>query len=405
MTTRSGLLARRNAARGRVSPKLASASQRVAATFRGFTLVELLVVIAIIGILVALLLPAIQAAREAARRAQCQNHLKNLSLAVLNYESAKKKFPPGFVSQPSEVEAWGWAVFILPYLEEQGIYDRLKPSTVFLQPVDGTRKGLRNLADVFDAAKSNPAEIVPLQTPLPIFRCPSDTTPALVPCDGSCGIVNPPQTQVDTGQWVRSFLGAYAKGLSPIFMPSASNYVGSRGMIDNACFGSGSGTVASPWVPDPGCANNGVFYGNSEISSKEVTDGTSNTFMIGERDHFCQAASWIGVRNPVNGSETHGCPWTLAHVAFPLNYPWTLAYETCTESFSSAHSGGGFFAFCDGSVHFIKDDISFDLALNSKTCTVAKTDPMHCKSQIGTRIIGVYQRLAWRDDGEVTDEY
>src|SRR5689334_6749899 len=90
-----------------------------------FTLVELLVVIAIIGILVALLLPAIQAAREAARRAQCQNHLHNIAMAVLNYESANKKYPPGFVSQPSEEEAWGWAVFILPYLEEQGIYDRL----------------------------------------------------------------------------------------------------------------------------------------------------------------------------------------------------------------------------------------------------------------------------------------
>jgi prepilin-type N-terminal cleavage/methylation domain-containing protein len=78
---------------------------------RGFTLVELLVVIAIIGVLVALLLPAVQAAREAARRAQCQSNLKNIALAVLNYESMKKELPPGFISQPTEVEAWAWSTF------------------------------------------------------------------------------------------------------------------------------------------------------------------------------------------------------------------------------------------------------------------------------------------------------
>src|SRR5690349_16608111 len=98
---------------------------------RGFTLVELLVVIAIIGILVALLLPAIQAAREAARRAKCQANIHNVALAVLNYESSKKKFPVGFVSQPSGNEAWGWSVFILPYLEEQALYDKLSPSETF----------------------------------------------------------------------------------------------------------------------------------------------------------------------------------------------------------------------------------------------------------------------------------
>src|SRR5476649_474811 len=95
-----------------------------------FTLVELLVVIAIIGILVALLLPAIQAAREAARRAQCQNNLKNIALALLNYESAIKHFPPGFVGTgPAQgIEGWAWSTFTLPYLEEQGIYDQMRPS-------------------------------------------------------------------------------------------------------------------------------------------------------------------------------------------------------------------------------------------------------------------------------------
>src|SRR5215208_6344831 len=81
---------------------------------RGFTLVELLVVIAIIGILVALLLPAVQAAREAARRTQCTNNLKQLGIAMLNYESAKHELPPGL----NEC-CWGtWQVAILPYLEE-----------------------------------------------------------------------------------------------------------------------------------------------------------------------------------------------------------------------------------------------------------------------------------------------
>ena len=106
-----------------------------------FTLVELLVVIAIIGILVALLLPAIQAAREAARRAQCQSNLKNIALALQNYHTAQKRFPIGFVPQPDAVEAWAWSTFTLPYLEEQSIYDRMRPSETYLTPVNGDEDG------------------------------------------------------------------------------------------------------------------------------------------------------------------------------------------------------------------------------------------------------------------------
>lgn len=380
---------------------------------RAFTLVELLVVIAIIGILVALLLPAIQAAREAARRAQCQSNLKQLALAAVNYQTAKKNFPPGFVptGPGGEIETWGWSVFLLPYVEEQAVYDSLRPSETFMQPVDGTRKGPRNLADVFIAGKSNPAEIVPLQTPLSVFRCASDATPALVPCDqdgnGKCDIINPTARTTDNDRWERSFLGANSKGLTPKFEPSASNYVGNRGMIDAGC-PSDSNSPASPnWIADQSrCNSNGIFFGNSKVSAKGITDGTSKTFMIGERDKYCLAATWIGVRNPFDGSEIHSSLWTLAHVAIAINFPTTARYETCPEGFSSAHEGGVFFAFCDGSVRFVTDDVNFSLAGNSPVCRASKTSLSRCypvNPNTGESV-GVYQRLAWRDDELVIDQ-
>jgi prepilin-type N-terminal cleavage/methylation domain-containing protein len=391
-----------------------------AARHRAFTLVELLVVIAIIGILVALLLPAIQAAREAARRAQCQNHMKNLALACLNYESAKKRLPPGFVSQPTLYEAWAWSTFILPYIEEQGIYDKLSPSETFQGPVDANRKANRNLADLLSLATNTggltSTELVPLQTAIPVFRCGSDSTPPLIPVN------NPPDPAYsfcgggsDPPTWSRHFNGQFAP---PGFQPSTSNYVGCKGIIDGSCPGTGSGTTGDPWVPakPDTCPNNGVFYGNSQVSTKKITDGTSNTFMIGERDKYCLAATWNGVRNPP-GNDMWSSNWALGHArdkpnnSCTGNHADTDGQNMCTEGFSSPHKGGVFFAFCDASVHFISDDILSDPlpATNGRACTTIDGDSNRCKSSAaslsGAAIIGVYQRLAWRNDGEVVDSY
>ncbi len=129
--------------------------------------------------------------------------MKNIAIALQSYHSAKGQFPKGFVAQPERVEAWAWSTFALPYLEEQPVYDRLSPSEDFKIPVDGTRKSKRNLADVFVAAKTDASELVALQTPLSIFRCPSDNTPDLVPYTGAS---TGPRTQ-DTGAWERRFNG------------------------------------------------------------------------------------------------------------------------------------------------------------------------------------------------------
>ncbi|MAT68907.1 MAG: hypothetical protein CMJ58_05230 [Planctomycetaceae bacterium] len=137
---------------------------------RAFTLVELLVVIAIIGVLVALLLPAIQAAREAARRSTCTNHVKNISIACLNYENAKKEMPYG--RKFNYWDAYTWTELILPYIEQQPVYDLFwtlnDPDPVATNGTTATSSSPIGNDDRLRQART---------TEIPIYYCPSDGTP------------------------------------------------------------------------------------------------------------------------------------------------------------------------------------------------------------------------------------
>lgn len=203
-------------------PKRAAQQRKVR---RGFTLVELLVVIAIIGILIALLLPAIQSARESARRSQCLNNLKQLGIALQNYASANKQFPPGAVaktypSQPNHPETfyrWSSLAHLLPYMENQSVRDLLDLSLPLYMPAAGYPIAERNKAGV--------AKI------LPEFLCPSDI-----------------------GQPVKSEWGP-------------TNYV--------ACAGSGAGG-GTPFDTD------GVFFVNSATTFAQIGDGSSHTAAMSE---------------------------------------------------------------------------------------------------------------------------
>jgi prepilin-type N-terminal cleavage/methylation domain-containing protein/prepilin-type processing-associated H-X9-DG protein len=282
---------------------------------RGFTLIEILVVIAIITVLIALLLPAVQAAREASRRAQCVDYLKQLGLAVLNYEQSHRVLPPGYVSLFDSIgndtgPGWGWCAMLLPMLEQFPLYASIN----------------------FDLPIESPYNMTSRLTSLPVLLCPSDigaTKWTVSARNPATGIVT---------RW--------------ICQVAPSNYV--------AMYGTG----------EPGVDGDGLYFRNSRLDMASILDGTSHTLAIGERSFKLGKATWVGSvtgallypdvidrQSPRERSE-HATGMTLGHSGDSRG-PGDPTGDVNT--FYSLHGRGVNFAFADGHVSFLKTSMSYTI--------------------------------------------
>lgn len=297
---------------------------------QGFTLVELLVVIAIIGILIALLLPAVQAAREAARRSQCSNNLKQLALGIHNYADANRTFPSGFLTNypanPATLEMshWSWGALILGYIEQSPLRDQLRVGPIALHTDLATAAGL-----------------AALQTPLATFVCPSDTGPVL----NDFGATQFPtyEKRVTTNGTDRI----------PI---AKSNYVGVACSGNSTTPPNGDLTYGPP---------TGVLFSNSAVAFRDITDGTSNTAMLGERCYQLHGV-YTGAGNALGfSSQATGYTSRNRSLLAALGIPYWGINQTVinpndqNRAFHSLHPGGVQFALCDASVRFISETIDF----------------------------------------------
>jgi prepilin-type N-terminal cleavage/methylation domain-containing protein len=337
---------------------------------RGFTLIELLVVIAIIAILIALLLPAVQQAREAARRTECRNHLKEMGLALHNYHDTFGAFPIGHqhighfdgnLTNANGGSAFGWSYYILPYVDQAPLYNQFNSSF-----------------PIFNAGMPQAVANGALAgTPLQMFRCPSDEMP-------------------DTEN-----TGAVADA-HDLPQHAMSSY--------KACAGSFfDGTNQAATVAGGEQRINGLFFRDSRVKIRDITDGTSNTIAVGEVRYESAANGRLyGSWNVDFGYAQGNGPRLLAVVEFGINPPFAIN-AVQNASFHSSHEGGAFFLLGDGAVRFVSENIQntgrcWDVATHTHTnCGIwsgpFSSDPNRANT------FGTLQRLAARNDNLPLGEF
>ena len=285
---------------------------------KAFSLVELIVVVAIIGILISLLLPAIQHARESARRMSCSNNLHQIGVALHSYHQAQKRLPPGWLvvdlSAPDAASqdstGWGWSAMLLPFIEQAPLDDGF---------VD-TRLGIDDDRNKFSRT-----------TPIAVFRCPSDTN-----------------------QGVFTLTGTNRCGGSPLTDLATADYVGvtarsSREVPIAYC-------ASVPWSSDEA-----VFTFTQSATLRDITDGISQTVVVGERSCGPFPSAWAGALP----EGEHARARVLGLMDSPPQPAAAIGRENV--EFGSYHPAGSQFLLADGSVRMV--DVEIDPALFKAICT------------------------------------
>jgi prepilin-type N-terminal cleavage/methylation domain-containing protein len=273
----------------------------------GFTLVELLTVIAIIGVLVALLLPAVQASRESARRTQCQNNLRQIGIALHSYHETNGSFPRG--GWPPSQAAFSWSASLLPELEASNVYDLLNRQAPFTDPAN------RQVGS----------------TRIAVFLCSSARHDSLFR-------EYPPPT-------------AFAAERFPLARTDYGAVNGER-------------TLRSPTATNN--PERGAMIFERNISLKDITDGASQTILVGEAPEGIQGM-WLDVLNVFDQSESINTPYRN-------EYEKPFAFADFGQEISSYHPAGALVLLADGSVHFLPE--SLDSLVLAALCSRAGDEPI-----------------------------
>jgi len=301
----------------------------------GFTLVELLVVIAIIGTLVGLLLPAVQSAREAARATACRNNLKQLGLALHHFHDHARRFPAGWAGsdRPDGTAAddhpgWAWGSELLPQLEQSALFDRIDRRKPIFDP----------------SATALHAEV--RRAAVPTFTCASDPR-GPTGGDGSFLVAaDDGEEEEEEDHFGEPVDGGARPALCEL---GKSNYVGVFGTFE---------------VDDAPAAGDGMFFRNSRLGMRDMLDGSSKTFLVGERHSRLGSSTWTGV---VAGAKA-ARPRVVGVADHTPNDP-----HHHFDDFTSRHPTGVHFLLGDASVRRFDDSI--DIEVYRALCTRAGGEP------------------------------